>query len=477
MDRETDVCFRDLRKVCAFVNLSALLPVPLIYSSVGLLLHIDYGPRYSTLRGSQLSYVIRILRIAFVYGTGLVLLPAARGFQPDAGEKLRLVVVLSRHGIRPPLAPAATLSLRSANPWPDWEVPPGHLTPHGALALREMGAYMRSDLAANGLLPATGCHEANKIYLYSDSDERNIDSTHNTFADFMPDCAALPVHTMIPNAGTRDPLFFPIPGTFPAPLARALAQERQNFLRDRGSPFYVPNEESRLKELAQVLSPEGVSHATNPILEEPSPLTVASPLIEDIFLEYADGKPMSDVGWGRINETFLRQLIPLHVREFASKTRTPLAAVTQGSNLVAHILATLEQAAGQTGNNGRELIATPIGPEGALLVYISGHDTNLFNVGGILDLNWTVEAITDDTPPDSQIVFELWQDHESKEYTVQIHYRAQSIDQLRRATQLTPISKPADVQLTPPGCRLNRTCSFATFDQAARARLDPAYVK
>jgi 4-phytase/acid phosphatase len=64
---------------------------------------------------------------------------------------------LSRHGIRPPLASASVLDLRSSEPWPEWEVPLGYLTPHGGVAIRQMGAYMRLNMAHNGLLPAAGC--------------------------------------------------------------------------------------------------------------------------------------------------------------------------------------------------------------------------------------------------------------------------------------------------------------------------------
>ena len=55
---------------------------------------------------------------------------------------------LSRHGVRPPLATNSNLNLRSSDPWPVWEVPLGYLTPHGALAIEKMGAYMRLDLRA-----------------------------------------------------------------------------------------------------------------------------------------------------------------------------------------------------------------------------------------------------------------------------------------------------------------------------------------
>lgn len=418
----------------------------------------------------------KCLRFCIVLAAGSVLVPSMRGSEPDGREKLSLVVILSRHGVRSPLVPSSTLDLRSTDAWPEWEVPPGYLTPHGARALRQMGMYMRSELARSGLIPGSACPAPGTIYLYSDTDERNIDSTHNTFAGFMPSCPAVAVNTMTTSAGMRDPLFLPIPQTFSAPSSAALAIERQKLLRGRVIPFFVPNEQSRIEKLVHVMSPEKVRSVTKPILEETLPLTAASPLIEDIFLEFADGKPMCEVGWGRVDEPFLRQLIPLHVQEFASRTRTPLASVTQGSDLMAHILDTLEQTAGQASNHNLPT-EDPISPKGALVVYISGHDTNLFNVGGLLGLNWTSDGIPDDAPPDAQIVFELWRDRKSKDYTVRLRYRAQTIDQLRTASRLSRWNRPVDVRLTPPGCTLAQTCTFAMFDRATRARLNPAYIE
>ena len=83
------------------------------------------------------------------------ILPAQnRTFTDHGKDKLRFTLVLSRHGIRPPLTAASALDLHSYDPWPEWEVPLGYLTPHGAIAIHQMGSYMRLDFVRNGLLPA-----------------------------------------------------------------------------------------------------------------------------------------------------------------------------------------------------------------------------------------------------------------------------------------------------------------------------------
>jgi 4-phytase/acid phosphatase len=405
------------------------------------------------------------------------ILPAQNKAPANQGkDELRFVLVLSRHGIRPPLTAASALDLHSSDPWPEWEVPLGYLTPHGEVAMHQMGAYMRLNFARNGLLPTASCPDSSEVYLYADTDERNIESTRNTFAGLEPGCGPLPINTIVPAQDVRDPLFSLSPNAFPPPK-NGSAIASQAVTGKNPAAFFSVTENPELKEFARILAPDPAHPAAKPILDDPKPLATASTLVEDVLLEYVDDKPMSDVGWGRVDERMLRRLIPLHVKQFALTTRTPLSARTQGSNLMAHILDTLEQAAQPSRDGSAKPIPGAIGPAGTRLVYVSGHDTNLFNIGGLLNLHWTADGRRDDTPPDSQIVFELWQNSKSKEYTIRLRYRAQTIDQLRSGQALTLANPPVEVELTPPGCRVGAPCPFGAFDHATHALLDPAYIK
>ena len=400
------------------------------------------------------------------------LLPAqSRPARAPGADQLRFTLILSRHGVRPPLAPVAMLNPRSAEPWPEWEVPLGYLTPHGADAIRQMGAYLRAGFAASGLLPASGCPAENDVYIYADTDERNIMSSFHTFAGFEPGCKPRPIHTVAPK-GPRDPLFSPIPGAFPAPSAEALAASRLAFAGAAGKDFFTVAGNPELKELARILAPDPAHPAARPILDDPNPLAVASSLISNFSLEYANNKPLSEVGWGRVDSAALHRLMPLQIKGFSLATRTPLIARTHGSNLAAHILATLEQAAAPA-----PPVAGAIGPAGARLVYISGHDSNLMYLSGLLHLHWVSDGLAYDTPPDSQLVFELWQNPRSRQYSVRLLYRAQTFDQLRSAQPLSKAHPPVEVVLTAPGCKTAGPCPFAAFDKATHSLLDPAYVK
>jgi len=401
-------------------------------------------------------------------------------------EQLRFTLILSRHGIRPPLSTPESLHSYSSDPWPTWEVPLGHLTPHGAEALKQLGSWMRADLADDGLFPATGCPSESDIYLYADTDERNISSTRATFSAFAAGCPALPVHTVFPAMRTRDPLFLPIPGTFPRPLADNVMAALREALGADPSIALTAKGHPELNELAHILAPDPAhppdtpinsipvlvvpNPAGDPIVANRSPLATASSLTEDFLLEYVDGEPMKEVGWGRVDEATIHRLITLNVANFTYGVRTPLFARAIASNLMGHMLATLDQAA-QSPAGG----VKPLGPAGTKLVYISGHDTNLHAIAGLLGLHWTSDSVRDETPPDSQLVFELWQHRHSHQYTVRILYRAQTLAQLRSAKPLAADS-PAVIPLTPPGCKSSHGCSFAAFRKAAQTRLNPTYL-
>jgi len=428
---------------------------------------------------------------------------------PAAPAELKFVLILSRHGIRPPLTENARLNDFSANAWPQWEVALGELTPHGNIAMQQMGQYLRLRYVEDGLFPPGGCPAPGEIYLYSDTDHRNLDSTRATFNGFAPNCERLDIDRMAPTPDNkRDPLFNTVPYTFTAPpaataeaaLRTALRVDPNIALTERGNP--------ELNELAHILAPDPAHQPAKPILKQPvsfgpgtygasarGPLVSASSLVEDLELEYIDAKPLAQVGWGRLGSTdqqvdaTLLRLLPLHIKAFGLGLRTPLFARAAGSSLLAHILATLQRASGAPSSPGDSIAGQggvsiqslknvrPIGPAGPKLVYLSGHDSNLFAIGGLLGLHWHADSRNDDTPPDSQLAFELWQHPGASEYDIRIRFRAQTLMQLRSAETLSLDNPPNDVELTPTGCVAHHPCPLSTFLRTAEHALDPAFVK
>jgi 4-phytase/acid phosphatase len=400
---------------------------------------------------------MRLLLAAALLTATLVSAQAPKPALPKDHGHLVFSLVLSRHGIRPPLHPTSELNLRSSDPWPEWEVPLGYLTPHGELALQAMGAYMRQDYTRTGLLPATGCPAPGSLYLYADTDERNIASTRATFRAFAPGCPPLPVNVVatLPDAMLSDKYF----GTPPPPEKTTTSQP--------SNPHPVPLD-PELTEFAHILAPDPAHPAAKPVLSEPNPLAASSSLLEDILLEYYDDKPLSEVGWGRVDAATLHRLVLLHAPAFGQDLRDPYRASFRASNVILHILDTLQQAATAAPVPGA------IGPVGTRLVYLSGHDTNLYAVAAALGLRWTFDGATNGTPPDSQLVFELWQHPGSKNTYLRIRAVQQTPDQLRSAAPLTAQNPPVQQYLKPTGCTSIQHCPLSTFATAVQPILNPA---
>src|SRR5271165_7113429 len=94
----------------------------------------------------------------------------------SAEPRLKYVVIVNRHGVRSPTWDAARLNQYSAQPWPDWGVPPGDLTPHGRKLVGILGSYYREWLAGEHFLNRNGCGDANRIYIWADTDQRTLET-------------------------------------------------------------------------------------------------------------------------------------------------------------------------------------------------------------------------------------------------------------------------------------------------------------
>ena len=94
-----------------------------------------------------------MIRVVLMIAALLGLAGAAHAQAP----RLERVVLVMRHGVRPPTMPNAAIAKYAAQPWPDWPVAPGELTPHGGETVRLMGETLHARYAGGGLLPASGC--------------------------------------------------------------------------------------------------------------------------------------------------------------------------------------------------------------------------------------------------------------------------------------------------------------------------------
>jgi 4-phytase/acid phosphatase len=411
--------------------------------------------------------------------------------QAHKGEQLKFVLILSRHGVRPPLVSNAALATYATSPWPSWPVGLGQLTPHGEQAVRATGSYLRAYYTQQGLFAPTGCEGAAQIALYADTDQRDLATAADLAASMFPGCPQPALLAAKP--GTLDPLFRRalLPAQDPA-AAMASYRERIGTADALTARF-----RSELDMVTHVLAPDPAHPAATPVLSVPAaivpgngavgvagasvrgPVPTVSTLCEDFFLEYTDGKPMSDVGWGRLSVDDLRRCRNLHAFMFRTAYGDGYVARAEGSNLFSHFLDTLEAATLEAGAQSPRP-STPLNPNGKSFVIVAGHDDNLVEFGGMLNVHWKADGVTDEPTPNSEFVFELWQSparrHQTQkpQYFVRLRFRVPTAEQIRTAEPLTLAHPLVEVPLKLPNCAA--ACPLADFLRIARAAVDPHFI-
>lgn len=341
--------------------------------------------------------------------TGLAL-GAMIGAQAQAAPMREGVVVMMRHGVRPPTKDPAMPKGVAAQGWPRWDVPPGWLTAHGGRAVEVLG---REDARWLGLRDCAAVH------IIADSDQRTI-ATAQHWAKGALRCA--PAIDHLPQ-DQEDPRFNALSSGLarldPAAADRGVAQEV--------GPGGLPAMEARMRPLLARLDAilcgdaradcgvGAMPSALRPATETAKPklsgaLDRASTAAQILLLEYADGKPMADVGWGRASAADIAALSAFHAEEFRLLARPRDLALPGLAGLMPAIRGGLDARRGVT--------------------LVAGHDTNVANLAGVLGLHWRVPGFAMDDPvPGGAIVLEVLRQRGQR--FVRATYRAQALDQIR----------------------------------------------
>lgn len=101
----------------------------------------------------------------------------------------------------------------------------------------------------------------------------------------------------------------------------------------------------------------------------------------------------------------------------------------------------------------------------ARVTTISGHDTNVANLGGLLDVHWQVPGLAADDPsPGGALVLERLRAADGALF-VRVRYRSQSLSQIRSAAPLTAGSPPSASILPIEGCEAREIKGLCPLDQ------------
>ncbi len=384
------------------------------------------------------------------------------------GYVLQRAVVVMRHGVRPPTRSAADLQQYSDQAWPDnaaWGAAPGELTPHGALAITRLGQDLRSYYAQTGLIPASGA-SALHMLVWADGADQRTRATAQRMA------AALSGDNPSPGSadwvsGKADPLFDGL-GSGICKLNKDLA--RQAVLAQ--SPIDTPEVQSALRKMQNVLAPEACSGGRGMCLNGVDQLTVSEggvkltgPLAtgatvsEALVLEYENGLPMNQVGFGRVDAASIAALQVLHEQSANLTRRTPYIATRRAYALTRFILDALEQ--------DSDSATVPAINEQQHLILLVGHDTNLSNLAGVFGLDWHLDQQPDSTAPGTALAFERWHNPVTGQTVLRMRLFYQTLDQVRQLS-----GAPArQIPIEPAACRHSGACDVAGFAAAIDATL------
>lgn len=361
------------------------------------------------------------------------------------GASLRRVVIVMRHGVRPPTKAKPIPDGYTTQVWPAWPVPPGYLTPHGAQAVVKLAAF---DAKRYGSILPHSCPDARQVRVVADTDERTVATARAYVDTLFVGCKSL-IETA--GAGETDPRFSPFEVT-PTLDAEVALKSAQSSLPSGGTAAFDEHYQAELALLDHVLdcAASACSLAHRPTqLEAPNGrvkiaggLAVGASLAQTLLLEYADGKPMTEVGWGKVTREDITRLSALHALEFALTAR-PKAIADYGSRALL-----------------REIDQGLFAASGVPFTLLVGHDANLAYLGGALGLHWHAPGFAADDPsPGGALIFELWRAADGHKY-VMVRYRSQSLDEIRSVAQ----PNEADSQkLAFPGCGNGDTCSETAF--------------
>lgn len=343
-------------------------------------------------------------------------LTALIGGVAGAAPVLERVVVVMRHGVRPPTSPNEALRQYSDKDWPAWIVQPGDLTPHGAQTVGLTGRTLRAAYVAKGLLPALGCAKPGAVSVWADGADERTQLTGVMLGAALESGCRVPVRWAKLSGKTRDPIF-----SFATGDACKVAPAK-----DWTTPLLTPEDAKRLEaatdKLQQILAPLPPG-SCDPPPKGGKCVTAATPsasLAEDLLLEYAEGMDLSDVGWGRASEADIDLVMDIHEAMFARLRDNQYASSRRGAAMTRVIMAAL---------HGQPIGGGPESGPSLKLLGLAGHDTNLVLMASTFGLAWTLPDEPDSTAPSTALAFELWTDH-GKRYVRPVLYY-ETLDQLR----------------------------------------------
>lgn len=417
-------------------------------------------------------------------------LTVAIGAAPAAAQELQLerAVLLSRHGVRTPTKSLDDMDKHVVTPWARWPagLKPGDLTPRGAELMALMGGYYRVLYVGRGLLPAgERCPATGAVATWADVTPRTRETAQALLDGLYPHCGLKARYQT--DVGQDDPLFHPPRASgacvFDQAKGKAAITQRIGDFASLLEAYAAPLKTMQATLCPKALSPRadcGLNAEPSDIalkkdggLEMQGPIGIGSTDAEVFQLEAAQGMAPDQVAWHRLkDDAALTDLMSIHVVQFDLMQRTRYVARHQGSRLLATVAATLP--------DGRGFPGVLPGAQSPRLAMLVGHDSNIANVAGLLEIGWVIPSMQPNDPsPGGALAFELMRDINSGQRWVGVTYYAQTLEQMHDVVRLD-LDRPAGKSVVHlPACKAQANgplCPLSRFLEIAKAVVDPACV-
>lgn len=393
-------------------------------------------------KGLKLCLFVLILVMSFVPNIASAQVKQSQEFKDK--YELKEVVVLSRHNIRAPLSGKnSILGKITTHQWTNWTANASELTLKGGVLETMMGQYFRKWLESEGLFRDGYCPNDDEINIYANSMQRTIATAEYFKAGLLPTCNQSVYHRFSPSK--MDPLFFPrltkVSDEFKVEALRQISQmggEKgiigiNESLKDsydliekvtemKNSPACKEDNICALNDYNTQL--------TFNLGDEPNmkgTLKTANTIADALILQYFEVADDKEAAFGHNLTTTDWEKIS-RVKDVYGDVlfSAPIVAVNVAHPLLVYIKDELKS-------------------DVRKLTYLVGHDSNicsLLNALGVEEYSLP-NTIEKKTPIGSKLVFEKWQDKNSKEEFISIQLVYQTTNQLRNLEALSLDNPPA----------------------------------
>lgn len=418
------------------------------------------------------QHALTALLILFILFTnnGFLSAQISKSAQFKENHELTEVVVLSRHNIRAPLSGKnSILGKITSHEWTNWTANASELTLRGGVLETMMGQYFRKWLEYEGLFKDGDCPNSDEVNIYANSMQRTIATAEYFQAGFLPTCNHSFYHRFSPSK--MDPIFYPRL----TKVSEAFKQQAMLEINAMGGKKGVTGINESLRPsydiIAKVINMKDASACkenseycsfddyntrfTFELGEEPNligSLKTANTIADALILQYLEVANDKEAAFGHDLTTKDWENISRMKDVYGDLLfSAPIVAVNVAHPLLMYMKDEIES-------------------EHRKFTFLVGHDSNIASILSALGVeSYSLpNTIEKKTPIGSKVVFEKWQNKQTKEEYISINLIYQTTNQLRHLELLSLSNPPASYSLRLSGLSTNEFGFYRYSDVVRR---------